>query len=218
MSVLKRYLVLTIVVMIAAMGPSLTIKAAVGLGAFDALNQSIAFLTGFRIGDIITVNQLIFVAVQFFILKKNAGLRIVLQIPLAAIFGQLINFYLYTVLEAIEFNSYFIRIFMFVVGIVWVSFFISVIMALDIVTMPLENLSMVIANAINKPFGIIRQTFDIIFVILALALTFIFSLPFTIREGTIIGAILFGPLMAFFIPKIEQQLVKWDLVSASPED
>lgn len=218
MLAIKKYLALTLVVIIAAMGPSLTIKAAVGLGAFDALNQSLAYLTGFRVGDILTVLQLVFVAIQLLILKKNATIRIFLQIPLAAIFGQLINFYLYTVLGSFEVDNYLARMAMFLIGIVWVAFFISAIMALDIVTMPVESLSMVLANTINKSFGFVRQAFDVIFVVLALVLTFMFSLPLTIREGTIIAAIIFGPLMGIFIPIISKQFIKWDLITANPED
>ena len=103
---LKKYGVLTLAILLAGFGPSMTIKAAVGLGAFDALNQTIAFITGFRVGDVLTVLNLLFVVAQLVILKKEANFRILLQVPLSAVFGQiilLILLYLFSVMYGLPF-------------------------------------------------------------------------------------------------------------------
>ena len=194
------------------MGTSLTLKAAIGVGAFDAINQTLAYVFDARIGDIVTVVQIIFIVGQFIILKKSANYRILLQIPLAAIFGQFINFFLYDVYSFFEVENYFIRLLMLIIGITWVAFFLSGVMVLDLITMPVENFSLILSNRIEQPFGKVRQWIDILCIILSLALTFIFTVDFTIREGTIIAAILFGPLLTVFMPVFERIFTQWDII------
>ena len=57
-------------------------------------------------------------------------------------------------------------------------------------------------------FGKVRQWVDIISIIIALAVAFIFQDTITVREGTVIGMLLFGPLldriMHFVRPRLEK--------------
>lgn len=218
MQTLKKYLTLVLLLLLASMGTALTLKAAVGVGPFDALNQTLAFVLdgrlgdfSVRVGDVVTVVQLLMVIAQFLILRRNAHWRLLLQVPLSALFGQFINLFFYEV-YIFEVENYIIRVVMLIVGTVWVAFFIGAIMVLDLVTMPVESFAMVLSQSINKDFGRVRQVMDIIFIFISLALTLWFSVPFTIREGTIVSALIFGPCLSLFMPKIEQVFKKWNLV------
>lgn len=77
-----------------SIGIVLTIKVSIGLGAFDAINQTFSYLLNVKIGRIMAFIQMIFVIIQLMILKKVANLSIILQIPMSIILGELIN-YLY---------------------------------------------------------------------------------------------------------------------------
>jgi len=61
-------------------------------------------------------------------------------------------------------------------------------------------------------FAAIRQLVDIIFIIASIALTFTFGLSSPVREGTIIGMLFFGPLMGYFIRKVQPVLMKRGIV------
>jgi uncharacterized membrane protein YczE len=49
-----------------------------------------------------------------------------------------------------------------------------------------------------------RQWADIVSVMITVAMKFIFNLPWAIGLGTIIGVIIFGPVMGFFMKHLEK--------------
>lgn len=210
MSTIKKSVVLVFALLLAAMGISLQLTAAIGVAPFDALNQSFAYVFDMRVGDVVTIVNLIFVGIQILILKKDTTFRILLQIVIGALLGQFVNFFMYVVFNQLVIESYIGRLLLFTFGALWVPIFIGSVMVLDLVTMPVENLAMVISNEVKYFFGQVRQFMDILFVVIALALTFIFSEPFTIREGTIVSALTFGPLLSFYMPKVEGLFRKWN--------
>ena len=71
---------------------------------------------------------------------------------------------------------------------------------------PMEGCIQMIADRLHTANGKLRQKIDIGLVIISLALTLIFGTEWTLREGTIIAALIFGPSMdlvkrVFFTPK-----------------
>ena len=85
-------------------------------------------------------------------------------------------------------------------------------MVLDLVTMPIENTALIISEKTRFNFGLVRQFVDIIFVVLALILTFVYSEDLTIREETVISALTFGPLFSVYMPRIEKVFKRWGLI------
>lgn len=213
MSKLRKYFVLIIVLLLAAMGISLQMKAIIGVAPFDALNQTISFVTGIRVGDVVTFVQVGFVIAQILLLRKDTNWRIFLQVFVGLLLGQFVNLFYYFIFDGLVLENYAIRMVVFILGCLWVPIFIGSVMVLDLVTMPVENFAMVLSNKTDFTFGQVRQAVDIVCVIIALTLTFVFSKPLTIREGTIISALTFGPLLSFYMPKVERQFRKWELIS-----
>lgn len=213
MSTVRKYLVLIICLLLAAFGISLQMRAAIGVSPFDALNQSISYSTNLRVGDVVTLLQLLFVIIQVVIVKKKTIWKFFLQMIVGFLLGQFINFFYYTIFGQLTVDNYLLKLLLLIGGTLWVPIFIGAIVALDLVTMPLESLSMVISKQVNYSFGQVRQSFDILFVIISIILTFVFSIPMTIREGTIFSALTFGPLLTFYMPKIRPYFEKWHLIS-----
>ena len=199
--------------LLAAMGISLQMKAIIGVAPFDALNQTISFVTGIRVGDVVTFVQVGFVIAQILLLRKDTNWRIFLQVFVGLLLGQFVNLFYYFIFDGLVLENYAIRMVVFILGCLWVPIFIGSVMVLDLVTMPVENFAMVLSNKTDFTFGQVRQAVDIVCVIIALTLTFVFSKPLTIREGTIISALTFGPLLSFYMPKVERQFRKWELIS-----
>lgn len=209
---IKKYGTLFIALVLSALGISLTMKAAVGLSAFDAITQTLSLATGIRVGNILMIIYVIFILLQLYLLKEQADWTLFLQLPLTVILGQFINFFVYGVLENITINSYLVNILLLIFAQSLLAFSIAIILLLDIVSMPIERFSLLFANQKNYTFGKVRQGFDILFIGLSLILTFVFSLPFTIREGTIISAFVFGPLMDFFMNALRSPFRKMELI------
>jgi uncharacterized membrane protein YczE len=60
---------------------------------------------------------------------------------------------------------------------------------------------MAISTKTKLKFGTIRQLVDVFSIIGALVIAISFKNPIPIREGTVIGMLLFGPMIAWFIPR-----------------
>jgi uncharacterized membrane protein YczE len=63
---------------------------------------------------------------------------------------------------------------------------------------PMEGCIQMIAERIGTTMGKLRQKIDIVLVIISVAITLIFKQDWTLREGTIIAALIFGPAMDFW--------------------
>lgn len=214
MSTMRKFLILIASLLLAAFGIGLQIQAAIGLAPFDAFNQAVAFAFDFRVGDVVSIAQVLFVGLQVLILKKDVTWKLLLQVFVGALLGQAINLVLFTVLSGLVVEGYFMRVALLIFGSLWAPFFIGAIMVLDLVTMPVESFAMVVSKRTNKLFGQVRQYVDIVFLIFAIVITLISNEPFTIREGTVISALTFGPLLNVYMPIIKKYFIKWHVIES----
>ena len=128
--------------------------------------------------------------------------------------GQFVNLFVYYVFDSLVLDNYIMQLLLFILGCLWVPFFLGAIIVLDLVTMPVENTALLISEKTRFTFGQFRQFLDIGFVILALILTYVFSEDLTIREGTVISALTFGPLFSVYMPRIEKVFYRWGLIES----
>jgi len=210
---IHKLFIVAISVIVLGFGVSLALKVAIGVGAWDAFAQSISGVTNIKVGTIAMSLNISCVVIQLLILKKEFRIKQVLQILVAILLGIVVNFVLYEVFSDFTINNYFIKIILLFVAYVICAISVSVIMAVNFVTLPLESCCMVISKITNKKFGTLRQYVDIISIIIVLGISFIFKQNSTVREGTIIGMIIFGPMLDFFIKLMMPTLKKFDLVN-----
>jgi len=210
---IHKLFILTISVIVLGMGVSLALKVAIGVGAWDALAQSISGIVNIKVGTIAMSLNISCVFIQLILLKKEFKIKHVLQIVVAILLGSVVNFILYDVLSNFTINNYVLKILLLIVAYVICAISVSVIMAINFVSLPLEGSCMVIAARTSKKFGTLRQYVDIISIVIILGITFIFNQSLPIREGTVIGMIIFGPMLDFFMKLMMPTLKKLDLVN-----
>lgn len=212
---MRKFLAVVACLFLAAFGISLQMKAAIGISPFDAMNQTLSFVFNMRVGDVVMFVQLFFMAGQVLLLGRKTKWTILLQVIVAALLGQFVNFFYYFVFNNLVLENYIIRLLVMIAGSFWIPIFIGGVMVLDVVTMPVENFAMIASTKSKFSFGQLRQAVDIVCLVIAVVLTFMFDKPFTIREGTIISAITFGPLLSLYMPRIEALFRKWKLVDTA---
>lgn len=217
MKQLKRILLLSILIVIVGLGASLTLKVAIGVGAWDALAQSFSYLFGIKVGTIGMILNISCVLGQWLILRKNFHFKHLLQVPVVILLGMVINFIFYDVLGAITIDSYIIKLVLLLVALLVLAFAVACVLVLDVVTFPLEAFCLALAKKTKWPFAVIRQSADILSILLAVILTFGFALPLTLREGTIIGMLIFAPLLGYFMKMIKPLFKKLELIDEEPE-
>ena len=62
----------------------------------------------------------------------------------------------------------------------------------------MEGCIQLLAERMGTTMGKLRQKIDIVLVLVSVAITLIFGVEWTLREGTIIAALIFGPMMDFW--------------------
>lgn len=201
-----------IAMIITAIGASLGIKIAIGVGAWDALSQSISMVLGVKVGTFSMILNISCVLVQVFLLKDRFRFNHLAQIGVSILLGTVVNFMIYKVLSEIMIDNYFISMSLFILSVVMCALGIAMITAINLISFPLESCCMVLSKKINKNFGSIRQGVDIIAIIISLIITFIFKNSMTVREGTIIAMLIFGPMLDLFVKLISPSLRKLSLI------
>ncbi len=209
---INRIIMVAIAMIITAIGASLGIKIAIGVGAWDALSQSISMVLGLKVGTFSMILNISCVLVQIFILKDVFRFNHLAQIGVSILLGTVVNFMIYKVLAEIAIDNYFISISLFILSVVMCALGIAMITAINLISFPLESCCMVLAKKINKNFGSIRQGVDIIAIVISLIITFIFKNSMTVREGTIIAMLIFGPMLDLFVKLMSPSLRKLSLI------
>lgn len=208
----KKIIILTILVCFISVGVALTLKAEIGVGAWDALLAAISNIINVPIGTVGMVLNFTLIFAQIIILRSNFKKIQLLQFPVSILFGLVINFMFYEVFSMLTLESYVMKVLTLLLGYVIIAFSIAGVMVMDVIFFPVEGFTMAISDTINKKFYIIRQLVDVISVVTALLLVIPFNQPLVVREGTIIGVIIFGPLLGLFMKVLKPIFKKFDLI------
>lgn len=202
----RKVLSLFLGIAISAFGCSLTIKAAVGLGAWDAVALTVSNMTAIKVGTVAILFNSLCVIGQVLIEKRSFRPIQFLQFVVVATIGALINFFVYYVFGSLVLTSYILRFILILLAYFIIAFGVTVIMETNLVRNPLEGFCQVIADRIGKPMGRVRQVVDIGLIVVALLLAFLSDTDYTIREGTIVCMILFGPLLDIYKKPVRRLL------------
>ena len=114
----------------------------------------------------------------------------------------MLNFFLYTVLKDVTFTFYPIRLLVAVSAFFLSAFGVTLVLETHLMRTPMEGCIQLIADRLGLVNGKLRQKIDIGLVLLSVALTLIFGTEWTLREGTVIAALMFGPAMDFWKNKV----------------
>lgn len=196
---------------IVGIGFAFTLKANVGVGAWDALSASLYSLSGIEVGTVGMILNIGCVFGQMIILKKDFKLIQLLQIPLSVLLGLVINYVLYEIL-VFPFDSFIGGIVMYIVSTEVCVIGVALIMVLDEVTFALEGFCDALTKVIPFQFPVVRQFADIVSFGIIVILTLVTQIPWSIGIGTIIGMVIFGPSLGVFMKLFQKVLVKEESV------
>ena len=174
------------------------LKAGIGVMPVDAAITSIATLIGMKVGTFSMLFHGSFFLGQIAMERKNFRKTEFLQILYIVFGGYVLNFFLYTVLKNVTFSFYPLRVIVCVVAFFISAFGCTLVLETHLMRTPMEGCIQMIADRLGTTMGKLRQKIDIVLVLLCVAITLIFGVEWTLREGTIIAALLFGPMMDFW--------------------
>ena len=174
------------------------IKSGIGVLPVDAAITSIAMLIGMKVGTFSMLFHGSFFLGQIAIEKKNFRRTELLQLLYITLGGSVLNFFLYTVLRNVTFSFYPLRLIVCVLAFVVSAFGCTLVLETHLMRTPMEGCIQLLAERMGTTMGKLRQKIDIVLVLVSVAITLIFGVEWTLREGTIIAALIFGPMMDFW--------------------
>lgn len=189
---LQKSFVLLLCVTVVSMFATLLIHANIGMGSVEALNSSIGLLLDIKIGTVAIIVNVLLIILQVVILRKQFRLIHLLQLPIVLFQGIIINFFLYEVLHAVQFDSYEERLAIVIVCSIVNGIMLGLLAAIQFISFPLEAACLAIHQKTNWDFGKIRLSFDLINMLLSIAISIYLRSHFNVREGTIIIGLLFS--------------------------
>ena len=174
------------------------LKAGIGVMPVDAAITSIATLIGMKVGTFSMLFHGSFFLGQIAMEKKNFRKTEFLQVLYVVFGGSVLNFFLYTVLRDVTFSFYPLRLLVCVLSFAVSSFGCTMVLETHLMRTPMEGCIQMIAERIGTTMGKLRQKIDIVLVIVSVAISLVFGVEWTLREGTIIAALIFGPMFDFW--------------------
>ncbi len=204
----KRYILFIVSLFFAALGVAFTKHGELGVSPISSVANIMSYkFDSLSLGTWLIIYNCVLIVGQIAILRKEFEPIQLLQVPLSFLFGWFTDLGMWIV-SFIPVNSYPLRLTMVIVGVVILGFGITLSVIANVIMNAGEAFVKAVSDKIRKEFGNVKIVFDILNVVLALALSLVFF-NFTIvgtREGTIISALLTGGVVKFFSKKLKTPL------------
>lgn len=203
---IRNYALFLIGLFIASMGVALSTKAGLGTSPVAAVPYSISLLNHtLTFGWWLNLWSVLQIVVQVALLRKKCKpVEIIIQTVLALVYGYLTDFSC-MLISGVQANSYVIRFGLmilscFVLGLgIWIQFKGNVAM------LPGEAMNRAISEVTGKRYENIKIFFDVIYIIAAAVICFLFIGKLEgVREGSIIAALSVGNIIKIYNRSFEK--------------
>ncbi|MFC0272887.1 YitT family protein [Metabacillus herbersteinensis] len=181
-------------------GATLTIKADIGAGAWDALNVGLAESFGLTVGSWVILIGLTLIFVNAFISKHRPIYFAVITIVLI---GFSVDFWLLFIFKNLVLDSLSMKFLVLVVGILAIAVGVAMYLQTKFPANPIDQLMIVL----HERFSIKLMTAKTIGELSALLFAFLLKGP--IGVGTILITFSIGPLIQLFHVPVAKLLERW---------
>lgn len=194
-------------------GAALGALVNVGQGPVSAFFLTGSYAAGIGMGTVSVFFQSIFIVGQILLERKDFKPIQFLQILNVAFGGWVLNFFLYRVFAGVVIEAYWLRLLLGTLSFAVNAVGVVIVLEADFVRVPLEGFLSLIARRSGKKLGRLKQIFDFSLIALNLLISLIGGFPITIREGTVINAVVFGAVLDWTKKPIAWLYRRWGVVN-----
>lgn len=205
---MKKILYSILAFLMLGFGISLQIKAGIGQSMFNAFSLILADLFHFEVGTVLNLLNTMFFITYLIIKRSHINKLDMVQIAATIANGYIVNFYVYIILNHLVIQAYYMKVIIFILGLLFASLSLGAILAMEIIQFPLESLCILLGQKLGRSLATIRMRFDMFFLVGTLLLTLIFSHSLYLREGTILSFFLLSKLIGFSYSFHKKHLAK----------
>lgn len=182
-----------------ALGVALSIKAELGTSPISSVPYVSGLISGLSVGTTTIIVNSLFVLAQILMLRSQYDWYQILQIPVAIVFGLMIDMFS-LFMGDIVLSSYIQQWLFCAAGIIFVALGVSMEVTAELITTAGEGLVLAICQVTSFKFGNVKVAVDVTLVILAAAASLLVLGELAgVREGTAAAAVLVGLLTKQFV-------------------
>lgn len=191
-----RYVIFAVGVLINSFGVALITKGALGTSPISGIPYVLSLqFTSFSFGATTFVFNLLFIALQMVLLRRDFQPIQLLQLVVNVVFSEFIDIST-NLLGFFEPGSIAVQLVCVVLGCIVLAFGISIEVAPNVILVPGEGAVRAIAARCTARFGTVKICFDMTLVAIALVLSFIFFHGIQgLGLGTVISALAVGKIV-----------------------
>ncbi len=203
---IKRYFTFALSVFIIAFGLSGVVRSNLGVSPISSTPFVFSVNTPLSIGTYLFILCLLFIIIQMLFLGRKGILQnkfeLLVQVPISFLFGMCTDLTMW-ILSDLQPESYPVKIVVLLVGCIALAFGICLEVMAGVAMMGGEYTVQIAAKRFKVEFGTAKMVFDITLVCIAIISSLLFSASVVgVREGTIITALITGPLVKFIMPRL----------------
>lgn len=200
----RRYLLFVASLFINAFGIAFITKALLGTSPITSVTYVLSLFTPFTMGIWTILLNLLFVVLEPFLMTRRElreDLRMyLLQISIAFCFGLFIDFSMF-MLFWLEPSAYVMKVTVLLIGCIILALGIALEVKANAAMMAGEYFVKTITRRFHGEFGYVKLGFDITLLTIACILSLVFLSDIQgVREGTVVSALLVGPIVHFVSP------------------
>lgn len=200
----RRYLLFVASLFINAFGIAFITKALLGTSPITSVTYVLSLFTPFTMGIWTILLNLLFVVLEPFLMTRKdlrEDLRMyLLQIPISFCFGLFIDFSMF-MLSWLEASAYVMQVTVLLIGCIILALGIALEVKANAAMMAGEYFVKTITRRFHGEFGYVKLGFDITLLTIACILSLVFLSDIQgVREGTVVSALLVGPIVHFVSP------------------
>lgn len=200
---IKRYLYLLISLFVTAFGVALITKASLGTSPIASIPYVLSICTTVTMGQYMIGMNLLFLLVEILIMSRkqiqSMKYELLLQIPVGILFGFFVDLS-FPLITWFTPTDYLYNIAGLLFGCIIMAIGIAMEVQANVAMMPADYVIRLLSARMCQDFGSVKLCFDVSLVFIACTISFIgLGHIEGVREGTVIGAILVGPLVRLFL-------------------
>ena len=198
--VIKNYALFLIGLFIASMGVALSAKAGLGTSPVASVPYSVSLVNHtLTFGWWLNMWSVLQIAVQIALLRKKCKpVEIIIQMVLAFVYGYLTDFSC-KLISGLQANNYIMQFALMILSCFVLGFGIWIQFKGGVAMLPGEAMNRAISEVTGKKYENIKIFFDVLYIIVAAAICFIFIGKLEgVREGSIITAVLIGNIIKLY--------------------
>ena len=199
MSQASRWLLFLFAIVVQSSGIALVVKSLLGTSPISSLPYVMSFVWPVTLGEATFAVNMIFILIQYLILKKDFTKLHFCQIPGTLVFSLCIDAAMYA-FSSVAPEMYLWKMGILLVGTALVALGLALQGIADVLMLAGDGMVYAIVNRFHLEFGKVKTANDVILVSLAAILSYgDLGVIEGVREGTVISAMITGVIARFFL-------------------